>query len=362
MKHYEERLEADEKNMREHVGALAAMVVEALDKSIEALTSGDEKLASAVVLDDGVINRAMRQIDAMAHSFLAVHLPSGMHLRLVSSIIRINIILERMGDYAVTIARELVQLEEKPGDDITSAVESMYKLSRDMLLQSLEAFNTNDAELAKQTMKLAQKTITAFNDVLDTLVHEQDKRKVKDLFALFVVFHHLVRVSDQSKNICEDTVFTVTGETKAKKIYKVLFLDEDNSCLSQMAAAIGNKSYSYGGIFSSAGKQPAGSLHAGLAEFLGKHGIDVEGCQTRSLQDIEHPLDDYHVIVSLSGAARTYMDDVPFHTTLLDWDVGEVPEGDIDLCGKHLDDAYRNLALQIQDLMLLLRGDEPSKD
>jgi phosphate transport system protein len=359
MKHYEQRLETDIANIRDHVDAQAASVSKAMKQSIQALLTGDEKLASEVIISDGPVNRAMRQIDAMCHSFIAVHLPSGRHLRLISSIIRINITLERIGDYAVTIARELVQLNEKPKGAIADGIESMSEHAMGIFQQALESFKRDDSDLAKQTMKLTQQTVASFNDMLDVLVKEQQKRHVTDLFALFVVFHHLVRVSDQSKNICEDVVFAVTGETKAKKVYKVLFVDEDDSCLSQMAQAIGNKSHAYGGEFYSAGKTPAAELHSGLVEYMDQHGVNMEGSKPKAIADLEHPLEDFHVVVSLKGAARSYMDNVPFHTALLEWDVGDVPPQDSsDLCGQRLDDAYRDLALQIKDLMQLLRGDE----
>ena len=359
MKHYEQRLETDVANIRDHVDALAASVTKAMKQSVQALLTGDEKLASEVIIADGPVNRAMREIDSMCHSFIAIHLPSGKHLRLISSIIRINITLERIGDYAVTIARELVQLNEKPRGEIAGGIENMSEHAMGVFQQAIESFKRDDADLAKQTMKLTQQTVNSFDDMLDMLVREQEKRHVTDLFALFVVFHHLVRVSDQSKNICEDVVFAVTGETKAKKVYKVLFLDEDDSCLSQMAQAIGNKSYAYGGEFYSAGKSPAAELHAGLLEFMDQHGINMEGSKPKSIAELAHPLEDFHVVVSLQGAARSYMDCVPFHTALLEWDVGDVPpEESTDLCGQRLDDAYRELALQIKDLMQLLRGDE----
>jgi protein-tyrosine-phosphatase len=230
-----------------------------------------------------------------------------------------------------------------------------------ILNQALHAFKRNDAELAKQTMKLTHQTIPQFNDVLDALVEEQNEHQITDLFALFVVFHHLVRVSDQSKNICEDVVFAVTGETKAKKVYKILFVDEDDGCLGQMAKAIGNKSHSKGGEFESAGRSPASVLHSGLADFMDQRGVDFEAGKPKSIQDLSSELDDYHVIVSLKGKARSYLESVPFHTTLLDWDVGEAPPEGADACDIELDNAYRQLAVQINDLMCLLRGEGPSR-
>ena len=356
MSHYEERLENDIGNIRKQIDKLAASVVSGMENAIKALLTGDEALASDVVLADGPVNRKMREIDAMCHSFMAVHLPSGSHLRQVSSIIRINITLERIGDYAVTIARELVQLSSKPDGEIARHIEEMSASVLAILADAMSAFQNDDAQAARETMKKCNTTVSSFDQILSALTKEQDKRQVTDLFALFVVFHHLVRVSDQAKNLCEDTVFAVTGETKAKKVYKVLFVDEDNSCLSKMAQAIASKSHSHGGSFSSAGRNPAASLHADLKAFLNNRGVDLQDNRAGSIADLADSPDDYHVEVSLQGEARSYLDHVPFHTTLLGWDVGEIPaEGDSE---QRLDEIYKSLAIRIRDLMLLLRGEE----
>jgi phosphate transport system protein len=117
MSHYEERLENDLDNIRNEVSKLAGWVDEAVNNSVHALLSGNEALARATILGDGPINRKKREIDSLCHQFVAVHLPSGGHLRLISSVIRNIIALERIVDYAVTISRELqqvnVDLEEK---------------------------------------------------------------------------------------------------------------------------------------------------------------------------------------------------------------------------------------------------------
>lgn len=93
--HYEQRLERDLTSIRGNVIRLADKVIEALNNSVHALVTGNEQLASDVILHDGDINRSMRTIDAQCHAFIAVHLPSAGHLRLISSVIRINITLER---------------------------------------------------------------------------------------------------------------------------------------------------------------------------------------------------------------------------------------------------------------------------
>jgi phosphate transport system protein len=64
---------------------------------------------------------------------------------------------------------------------------------------------------------------------------------IEDLFAYLGVFNSLERVSDQAKNICEETVFAVTGQTKASKVFRILFLDEDNTLLGPIAETVAGK-------------------------------------------------------------------------------------------------------------------------
>ena len=95
MSHYEERLEKDLTAIRGQVAEMAGLVEIATKNAMHALQTGNNKLASATVLEDHVINRSMRRIDQLCHKFIALHLPSEGHLRMLSSVIRANIELER---------------------------------------------------------------------------------------------------------------------------------------------------------------------------------------------------------------------------------------------------------------------------
>ncbi|MFC1685339.1 phosphate signaling complex protein PhoU, partial [Pseudomonadota bacterium] len=312
--HYEQRLENDLNRIRERVATMGSLVQESLKNAVHALLTGNDKLASATILSDMPINRMMREIDALCHRFIAVHLPSAGHLRIISSVIRTNIELERIGDYAVTICRESVQLPNPPKGALASKVELMADEARRMLTQATEAFNQGNAEAARATMGMAAQIDRTFGTIFDELVHEQGDWELKDIMGLFVVFHRLERVAAQSKNICEETVFAVTGQTKAPKTYRVLFLDQDNSCLSQMAEAIARKNYPNSGKYSSAGRQAAEKINPALDEFLQQRGFDL-GQMLPSNLDLAPPeLADFHVIVSLQGPIMSYVPELPFHT------------------------------------------------
>ncbi len=352
----EERLYRDQKQIRTKVVDQAQAVEDAVNNAISSLQTGNCELAYATILKDYPINRTMRKIDRMCHRFIAVHLPSGAHLRLISSIIRINIELERMGDYAVTIAREGIRISSPPSGVLGRELERMTAETMMMVRQSFKAFHEQNVELARSTKHLSDNIQYNLDAVYAQIMDNTQLQDVKDALALFVVFTQLKRVVDQAKNICEDTVFAVTGEQKKPKVYNVLFVDEENSLLSQLAEAIARNNHSGCGNFCSAGRTPSSEINPTLFEFLGGRIGGVEGARPKALSELSPPeLADQHVIVSLQGDITSYIDDIPFHTTALEWDVGEV-SGSVD--AKEIEALYRSLALQIKDLMELVCGEE----
>jgi phosphate transport system protein len=359
MSHYEKRLEEDLHRIRASIAGMATQVQTGIKQAVQALQTGNQRLAAATILADHPINRRMREVDQLCHRFIAVHLPSAGHLRLLSAAIRANIALERIGDYAVTIARVSEQLLAPPKGEISRELDRLANEAQTMLEQSITAFNDLNAEMAKATMVLEQEMEYDLDTVYGELTSNQDREKIRELLAVVVVLTHLKRVADQAKNLCEETVFAVTGETKAPKVYNILFVDEGNSCMSQMAEAVARKTFPGSGNYSSAGARPAASVNAAMVRFLGDHGFDLSAARPRPLELSPHQLFEQHVIVSLQGPVRNYVPKLPFHTTALEWDVGSAPAGGDDAeITERLEAIYREIALQVRDLMETLRGED----
>ena len=359
MSHYEERLEKDLTAIRAQVAEMAGLVETATKNAMHALQTGNNKLAAATVLEDHVINRSMRRIDQLCHKFIALHLPSAGHLRMLSSVIRANIELERIGDYAVTIARESLQLSSPPSGPLSRELERVGSETYLMLSQAIKAFNELNPDMAKGTMIMEEQMENDLDIIYAELMTNDDRDTVKNLLAMFAVFTQLKRVADQAKNLCEETVFAAIGDTKAPKIYNILFIDEDNSCQSQIAEAIARKNFPESGRYISAGRQPAAALNPAMVDFLENHGINLAVSARPSPVDMTPlQLTTQHVIVSLQGPVKSYFDQIPFHTTPLEWDVGPAPESGDAAGVQRLEELYRDMAVQIRDLMEILRGEE----
>jgi hypothetical protein len=83
-------------------------------------------------------------------------------------------------------------------------------------------------------------------------------------------------------------------------------------------------------------------------EFVEKHGLDFAGARPKALSELHGGLADFDLIVSLEGDPRPQLGEVPFHTVVLEWEVGgrNVP----------IDEVARGIAAQLQNLIELLRG------
>ena len=359
MSHYEERLERDLSLIKQQATLLAKRVDEALGAAVRALLSGDDKLAYATVLGDQRINAENRKLDKMCHAFIGVHLPSAGHLRLMTAMIHANVALERVGDYAVTIARESVHLAKRPDALIKREVDLLAGESRQMFKQAMCGFIDGNAEKARATMIMADQVERTFDVVFADLVNAGENFSIEDLFAYLGVFNSLERVSDQAKNICEETVFAVTGQTKATKAFRILFLDEDNTLLGPIAETVAGKIASGGGEFRSLGRQ-AGAMAPEVVGLLQESGVDLARHRPQAMNLSLQDLVDFHVIVSLQGPVKSYIDKVPFHTAALEWDVGgvlaaELPE---EQRREHYATVVREIAVQVSTLMTTLRGEE----
>jgi protein-tyrosine-phosphatase len=248
----------------------------------------------------------------------------------------------------VTISREAVQLASPPSGQVARDAELMADHAGRMLRKAVEAFVESDAELARETRTLESQADRNFDRVFSDLVEEGEagRRPLQELFAELTVFNALERVTDQAKNLCEETLFSVTGETKAPKTYHVLFVDEANDGPSQLAEAFARKAYPNSGRYASGGWAPADALDPACLQFLETNGYELSEALPKHMPTRREELTPLHVIVSLGGDVRSRLDELPFRTVVLEWE----------LEGQGLEDVYKELALRIRELMETLRG------
>ena len=353
MKHYEARLQADLNLIRHRVGALAGGVRGAVDEAVQGLIARDVDAMYDVILGDGAYNRETRGIDAACHAFVARHVPAAGHLRFVSSVLRMTISIERIGDYAVTICRVGVHLDEVLSEEVVNNLSSLADQVGKMLEVATQAFLEGDPELAKQTKKLAKAIDVTHDRILVDILQGKTGQSMSDVARLLTVFDKLERVSDQAKNICEEVVFITTGETKVPKHYRVLFLDADGTFMAPLAAALAGRAFPESGTYTSESLIPGEAYSPLLEEVSELVSLNMPADAPEPLAPLAPSPAKYHVIVAINVDSAT-MPSIPFHSILQKWAIDE-PQ---DLMGAK--QAVNDLSAHIQSLMEALRGPDAS--
>jgi phosphate transport system protein len=354
MTHYEERLGRDLKAIREQVAAVGREVEDALRDAVRAFLTASAQQAAYTILGDLRVNRETREIDRLCHIFVARHLPSAGNLRFVSSVLRLSIILERIGDYAATIGRSAAQLSETPPSSVARDIEMMGDQSTRLLHQAMKSFNELNADMARGTSGTAGYFTRTSDKVFADLVRAGEKRSrpIMDLFSFLATVNRLERAIHQAKNICEETIFVATGETKPDKKFDVLFLDETNSIRSRLAEAYARKAFPDKGTFQSAGWKAAESIDPHVIALAHESGLDLEGTDPTSLDSLRDQLSEYNLIVSMMPGARQHIPELPFHTILLEWDIPAVDPAD----ETALADLYKTITHEVSELVQALAG------
>ncbi|MEO5349737.1 MAG: phosphate signaling complex protein PhoU [Magnetococcus sp. YQC-3] len=360
---YEEKLQRDVTAIKEEVVKLGEMVGQALADSLTALFTGNKQLADMTVLRDFPINRQCARLNKQCHNFIVRHLPSAGHLRMVTSVIQMVMELERMGDYARTISREVIHLRHPPEGTVLHDLKNMADHTQAIQRQSMIAFATENVDLARATMKESGKVSLDLNVVLEDLISSCEKEGGREvamrMLDLQSISYMLERVSNRAANVCEEVLFILTGETVPPRIHEVLFLDADNSILAPMAEVIARKGYAELARFRSAAFRPAAECSPAMVDFMRHHGFNMQNMLPKDLQQIIPELEDVHIIVGLNGAVRQQDLQVPFHTVVLEWDLGQLPGANaLGENAERFEEIYRALLANLAQLMELLNGDE----
>ena len=328
---------------------LANSVCEAVDEVVGALLAWDKGRMYQVMLNDLPINRETRAIAMLCHEALNGSSWSGVNARFLISALRMTVALERIGDYAVTVARVGVRLSELPARYLAEEVTGLAVNACHMLQDAIEAFSSQDVQLARDTSNRAKTIDGRHNRIFHELVEgRDDSLSSMDRVSLLTIISRLERVSDQAKNICEETLFMTLGETKRPKTYRVLFVEGSRSLFGPLAVQLARKRFPESGAYRCATLEPVDAVSPTRmsAPDVNERTPD-DHRPALAAQCIEE--NEYHVVVGLEEEGQPLaLPSVAFRTVILRWTVDSTLE---------FSDISARLTKDIEDLMQTLRGE-----
>jgi phosphate transport system protein len=324
--HFEASLERDINRIRSKMTEMSTRAERALQDSLKAITENNRQLAYAVILRDQYIDEMEKEVDRLCLEFLVRQQPVGQTLRFAYSAIKINLELERVGDYAESIARQFIKLSDVPVDIPRGRITELAERSIPMLRDAIKSFVEQDAELANKTIAIEEAVDLLKSKLNKDLValFRENKLPFEALNPLMMITRRFERVSDQARNICMETLYMCTGEYskhQGTEVFRVLFVDEHNSCRSLIAEAVANALNQPKFVFASAGLEPR-PMAADTAAFLKAAGHDISHLVPKAIHQVPN-LDHYHVIVALSPEVRKAFPQKPRKVVYLDWSVND---------------------------------------
>ena len=202
------------REIQDEILVMGSMVGKAILRSVEALKGRDINLAQHIIDDDQGINKKRFEIEERCIELIATQQPMATDLRIIAAILNIITEIERIGDYAVGIARIVILIGGEPPLKPLVDIPLMAEKTTDMLNRSLDAFIHRNAEAAKKIAKEDDMIDNLYDQVFRELliIMAEDPKTITRATRLIWTAHNLERAADRVTNICERVVFIVTGK------------------------------------------------------------------------------------------------------------------------------------------------------
>jgi phosphate transport system protein len=200
--------------LQDKLQQMGNLVESAIAKSVEALKTQDLKIAQAVIDGDDQIDDLEREIEEKILEVIATQQPMAKDLRRVATLFKMINDLERMADYATSIAKITMRIGNQPLIKPLVDIPRMAIISQKMVKQALDAYVREDVDLAWAVGKDDDEVDNLYSQIfreLLTIMMENPKTITQATHLLFVG-RWLERISDHATNIAEEVIFLVTGD------------------------------------------------------------------------------------------------------------------------------------------------------
>ena len=194
---------------------MGGMVENQIMLAIKALISRDEELAKSVRAADKAIDAVEVQVDELALRILALRQPMASDLRAVVCAMKVSSNLERIGDYAKTIAKRTVTLKDTTSVGSSEKTRKrMGELVQRMIQDALNAYVAKDLamvdELIARDEEVDHMHNTLFRELLTYMM--EDPRHITACMHLLFIAKNIERMGDHTTAVAEQIHYVVTGE------------------------------------------------------------------------------------------------------------------------------------------------------
>ncbi|AYD40001.1 phosphate transport system regulatory protein PhoU [Clostridium fermenticellae] len=187
-----------------------------LRESVESLVNQDGELADKIIKNDDLVDDLQKEIENKCIRLIAKEQPLAKDLRNIFATSKIVTDIERMADYAVDIAKITQQLKNEKYIKNLIDIPKITQVIIEMIRICVDAYVYKDINEAYRACKLDDDVDkfykSIFNEML--IIMADDKSKIREITQLLFACKYLERLGDHVTNVCEWTIYAVTGELK----------------------------------------------------------------------------------------------------------------------------------------------------
>lgn len=207
---YDQELQGLRKIMRD----MAAHVQQQTADAVTAVINKDERLANEPPQIDHKVDALEREAEILAIRILALRSPLAIDLRMIIAVLKISGDLERIGDYASSIARRAIKISNTDTNVPLTALRAMSNLVQANLDKAINAMMTDNRREAEQVWEadaaVDELYVTLFRELVTYMM--EDPRTITSCTHLLFIAKNLERIGDHTTNIAERIFYAVTGK------------------------------------------------------------------------------------------------------------------------------------------------------
>jgi phosphate transport system protein len=214
-KHTSSHYEMELREVKNGLIYLGALTEQAIQKAMESLLERNSELARQVINEDGEIDKLDAELEERCVCILALRQPTAIDLRFITTAIKINGHMERIGDMAVNIAEKAIMLNAEPQLKPYIDLPRMADLVGEMIKCSLDALVRNDLTLAEKVRQKEQVVDELneqiFRELLTFMM--EDTKAIHRAILIMQISKNLERIADHAKGVADMVIYLVTGES-----------------------------------------------------------------------------------------------------------------------------------------------------
>ena len=208
------------------IGALRALISDmggraetAINGAMDALVKTDLELAERIVVGDRKIDDLEAEVEKLAVRIIALRAPMADDLREVIAALKIAGTIERIGDYAKSIAKRVSIIKDAKRFEALALLPAMTSVVSEMVHDVLDAFAARDAAKAADVWKRDKSVDDFHNSVFRALLTfmMENPQSIGGAAHLLFVAKNLERVGDHATNIAEMVYYAATGTTLGER-------------------------------------------------------------------------------------------------------------------------------------------------